>query len=276
MQIREKTTFHIVPMYNPDGVELELPRENANGLDLERQWDKDPMQPETAALKRRFEELMASPAPIEVAINMHSAYLCKRYFVYHDPNGNIDRVRVLEQRFIEAVRSFFLEGIEPWHYNVTWREGAPTHFPESFFWYTMARNVMALTYEDMNCVEAGQYDRTGVAIVRGIAEYLGISFSTGVARGSNLPVELHARTELSEPVQRLYDDPLLPAAKRACRDRALQHARREGRDARRRQPAGGERMTLRFNSGALPAGVYIYRLNAGGIVESRRLMIVRR
>ena len=35
-------------MYNPDGVELGLARENANGVDLEREWSKPDPQPEPA------------------------------------------------------------------------------------------------------------------------------------------------------------------------------------------------------------------------------------
>jgi hypothetical protein len=273
--IRERTTFHIVPMYNPDGVELEFPRENANGLDLERQWDKDPMEPETAALKQRFLSLMGSEEPIEVAINLHSAYVCKRYFVYHDPTGTSTAYSVLEQRFIEAVRSFFIEGIEPWSYNRTWVGSAPTHFPESFFWYTHGANVIALTYEDMNCASHGSYDRTGVAIVRGIAEYLGISFSTGVPRGTNLPLNFTLEQNYPNPFSGYTTIRYtLPQAEHI--EIALYNTLGEKVQTITEGFQGAGSYDLRFNSGTLPEGVYIYRLNAGGIVESRRLAIVRR
>ena len=85
--LRERIVFHIIPMYNPDGVELQYPRENANGIDLEREWDTPNPQPEPAALKARFTELMNSTAPIKLALNLHSVYLCQRYFVYHDQKG---------------------------------------------------------------------------------------------------------------------------------------------------------------------------------------------
>ena len=38
--VRQRCVFYIIPMYNPDGVELEYPRENANGVDIESNWDK--------------------------------------------------------------------------------------------------------------------------------------------------------------------------------------------------------------------------------------------
>ena len=86
--IRWNTIFHIVPMHNPDGVELGYSRENANGLDIESGWDDNVLEPEVSVLQNRFLELsFAIPNPIQVALNMHSAYACKRYFVYHHENG---------------------------------------------------------------------------------------------------------------------------------------------------------------------------------------------
>ena len=36
---------------------------------------------------------------------------------------------------------------------------------------------MALTYEDMNCSDAGNYNITAEAIVRGVCDYLGINLA---------------------------------------------------------------------------------------------------
>ncbi len=38
-------------------------------------------------------------------------------------------------------------------------------------------NVMALTYEDMNCEAAGNYDSTAYALVLGVCEYIGLDLS---------------------------------------------------------------------------------------------------
>ncbi|MFQ5754064.1 MAG: M14 family zinc carboxypeptidase, partial [bacterium] len=171
--MREKCVFYIIPMYNPDGVELELPRQNAHGIDLESNWNANPVEPEVTILRTRFKELMASSAPIEAALNMHSALACKRYFVYHAAAGTSEAFTILEQEFIGAVQGYFITGIELWNYFVSWTNGTPPYYPESWFWFNHQESVMALTYEDMNCLEAGQYDQTAFALLHGIADYLG-------------------------------------------------------------------------------------------------------
>lgn len=176
-KLLENSVFNIVPMVNPDGVESELGRTNANGVDLEREWDKPLPQIEAANLKARYAGIMSSPTPIRVMLNLHSAYLCKRYFVYHVPEATSELFASEQQRFINGVRRYFATGIEPWEYYQSWQGGAPTHFPESWFWFNFRESVMALTYEDMHCAANGAYDTTGYAILRGIADYLEIDVS---------------------------------------------------------------------------------------------------
>jgi len=209
--LREKAVFRIIPMYNPDGVELEFPRENANGVDLEREWDKSPMQPEPAALKQRFVELMAGTQPIAVALNMHSTIDCERYFYFHDASGTSEHYAELERNFIEGVRVGFPGGIKPWDRSVSWVGTRPTHFPESFWWENHGASVMALTYEDMNCVQAGKYEITAAAILQGVASYMSISASVrsgdaaadaGFAIGQPAPQPAYDYTEIGYTLPR--------------------------------------------------------------------------
>ena len=163
--IRNNCIFHIIPMYNPDGVELGYSRENANGVDIESGWDDIPLELEVAVLKNRFIELTSSvDNPIKVALNMHSSYSCKRYFVYHDEVGTSENYTILEQQFISGVQSFFVNGFENWDYFVSWTSGTPDQYPESWWWMNHGENVMALSYEDMNCEAAGNYDSTAYAL----------------------------------------------------------------------------------------------------------------
>ncbi|MFQ6677075.1 MAG: M14 family zinc carboxypeptidase [Fidelibacterota bacterium] len=174
--VRANCVFHIIPMFNPDGVELGYPRENANGVDIESGWDDTILEPEVIVLKNRFIELMALSNPIEVALNMHSAYNCSRYFVYHATQGTSNNYALLEQQFINGIQSYFPGGIESWNYFISWTSGTPDQYPESWWWMTQGENVMALTYEDMNCAQAGSYDSTAYALVRGVSEFIGLDY----------------------------------------------------------------------------------------------------
>jgi len=177
--LRENCVFYIIPMYNPDGVELEYARENANGVDIESNWTQNPLEPEVAILRNRFSQLMQSDAPIKVALNMHSAYGTNRYFVYHDQVGTSNEYSILEQEYIEGVRYYYLDGIEPWYYRITWTTGTPQYYPESWFWLNYQEAVMALTYEDWNSEFAHSFDLTANAILHGIADYLDVKTAIG-------------------------------------------------------------------------------------------------
>ncbi|MCK5573266.1 MAG: hypothetical protein KAJ12_10920, partial [Bacteroidetes bacterium] len=188
--LRKQCVFNIIPMYNPDGVELGNSRQNANNVDIESNWNTFPGEPEVQVLRGLFEYFMVQPNPIEVALNMHSAGDCKRYFVYHDASGTSPFYAQLEQQYIGAVRATFAEWIQPWDFFVSWWNAAPLRYPESWFWYNHAEAVMALTYEDMNCVWAHGFDTTAVALLRGTAVYLGVTGGpTGIVASGALPPE---------------------------------------------------------------------------------------
>ncbi|NWF49423.1 MAG: T9SS type A sorting domain-containing protein [Ignavibacteriaceae bacterium] len=278
--IRTNCVFYIIPMFNPDGVELELPRNNANGIDLESNWFTTPNQPEVAALKNRFIQLMASPHPIEVALNMHSSSLCKRYFVYHDSAGTSPEFAIMQQNFIEGIRSYFPGGIEPWNYFVSWTNGTPLKYPESWFWINHGESVMALTYEDMYCEQNGKYDSTANAILRGLMDYMGISTNIG---------ELAAGIQDGFELNQNYPNPFNPSTKIKYQIPASINSSKGGTLVILKvyDLLGKELVTLvseeqnpgmyevEFDASDLSSGIYIYQLRAGGLIQTKKMVLIR-
>jgi hypothetical protein len=173
--LRHEFAFHFIPMYNPDGVALGRARQNANGIDIEGNWNQPGLQPEVAALKQTFQTLSAGPARgrIRAALNLHSDQVnCSRFFFYHHENGTSALYAEREREYITGVRSYFIAGIQPWDYLVSWADGFKSQYPESYWWQTQGAEVMALTYEDTNCPGAGDFYLTARAIALGTADYL--------------------------------------------------------------------------------------------------------
>jgi hypothetical protein len=276
--LRRSVKFHIVPMYNPDGVELEFPRENANGIDIESNWATSPSQPEVVALRNRFADLMWSPSPIDIALNMHSAYDCSRYFVYHDSVGTSDTFATLERQFIEGIRSYFPEGIQPWNYYISWKSGPALVYPESWFWLNYQEGVMALTYEDMNCPLAGEYDRTGRAILRGIVDFLGLQATTVRSLAARPPFAIRLGQAYPHPVSQSRSHTAvveyeLPSTARVCLALYDLLGRRLIVAADGQRPAGISTAVLRLQG--LPSGTYFYRLETPLGVVVRPLIVTR-
>jgi hypothetical protein len=186
-KLRRACVFNIVPMINPDGVELAKARQNAHNIDIESNWTANPGEPEVQTLRRTFTTLMATENPIRIALNMHSAYGEARYFVYHTDKGTSPAYALIEQRFINSVRSYFPGGIQPYTYFMSWTTAPAQQYPESWFWLNHGANVLALTYEDMNSPNARAFDSTAAAILSGIADELAGGAPTDVVAANGLP-----------------------------------------------------------------------------------------
>lgn len=277
--IRANTIFHIVPMHNPDGVELGYSRENANGLDIESGWDDDILQPEVSALQNRFIELtLAIPNPIQVALNMHSAYACKRYFVFHHENGTSNYFADLEQEFISGVQFYYPGGFEDWNYYISWSNNTPDQYPESWWWYNYAEDVIALTYEDMNCNDAGNYNFTARAIIKGICDFIGVNF-----------VEIKKNFELPNDfiLGQNYPNPFNPMTSIDIKLKQISYLKisiidMEGKEIKvigdQKYSAG--RSTLQWdgtnaNGHLMPSGIYYYSLKSNKSVISKKMILIK-
>ena len=277
--IRSNCIFHIIPMYNPDGVELGYDRENANGVDIESGWDDVPLELEVAVLKNRFIELtLLVNNPIEMALNMHSSYSCKPYFVYHDTAGTSESYTILEQQFINGVQSYFLGGFEDWDYFVSWTSGTPDQYPESWWWMNHGENVMALTYEDMNCDAAGSYDSTAYALVLGICEYIGLDLTqiqneadkpSGYSLLQNYPNPFNPVTKLRYdlPENSHVNITIYDMLGRAVKTMVNQH-----------QNAGHRSIiwdgTNDYDN-TVSTGIYLYQIQAGAYTRTKKMVFLK-
>ncbi len=222
---------------------------------------------------------MTASNPIQLALNVHSAYDCKRYFVFHAASGTSQTYAGMEQRFIDGVRSYFPGGFQPSEYMVTWTSSASTVYPESWFWYNFHEAVLALTYEDMNCPQAGSYDSTAFALLSGIKDYL-FEPASSVAE----PVSPQAFVLLQN-----YPNPFNPLTKieytvGGIRDWGLGASNVRlvvydilGREVallvNERKPPG--LYSVEFDGTNLASGVYFYRLSIGSQAECRKMLLMK-
>jgi hypothetical protein len=273
-RLRSECVFNIIPMINPDGVELQHPRENAHNIDIESNWTAVPGEPEVQTLRRMFVQLMGTVNPIRIALNMHSAYGTSRYFVYHTPTGTSPAYAVVEQRFINGVRSYFPGGIEPYTYFVSWTTAPATQYPESWFWQNCGENVLALTYEDMNDVAARAFDSTANAILHGIADELDVQTSVVAANEGNLPGGFG--------LEQNYPNPFNPTTAVSYQLSAASKTTIAIYDMLGREVAvlvneaqSPGRYEVQWAAEGCASGVYICRMVAGDYVASRKLVLMK-
>ena len=276
--LRRRYVFTIMPMYNPDGVELGKSRQNANNIDLESNWSAASPQPEVLVLRSQFEKMMILPNPMEIMLNMHSALSCKRYFVYHAEGGTTRLFSLLEQRYINYVRSHFPFGIEPYNYFVSWTSAPATQYPESWCWINHKEKIMAMTYEDMNCESAGKFDSTATALLRGINNYL---------QDTTTITSVFARREIPDDflLEQNYPNPFNPVTtitfsvpgtetENVISLRIFDLLGRETATLVNGIVEPG-RHTVHFDATHLPSGMYFYRLQSEHLSTVKKMILLK-
>jgi len=276
-RFRKHTFFNIIPMYNPDGVELGYGRENANGVDLEREWDKENPQPEAAALKSLYLKYMNSGYPIKIALNMHNDGGAElRYFVYHHENGTSVDYTIIEQEFISVVRSYWPEGIVNWDAVVTWTEGTPTHYPESWFWLNYQESVLALTFEEVTTGSQEDFVKTAEALLKGIADVIELEDLTSIEdRDSFPPRKFQLNPNFPNPfnpsTKIVYSIPSNNVYVKLSVYNIL------GQEVavlvNNIENAG--LYEVFFDASGLTSGTYFYRIRAGGFVETKKMLLMK-
>jgi hypothetical protein len=276
--LRHRYIFEIMPMVNPDGVELGKSRQNANNIDLESNWNAASPQPEVLVLRAQFERMMALSNPMTVMLNMHSSISCKRYFVYHAAGGTSLLFSLMEQRYINDIRSHFPGGIEPYTYFVSWTSAPATQYPESWCWFNHQEKIMAMTYEDKNCASAGGFDSTANALLRGINDYLRdtTTITSVFARyrppdnfqlEQNFPNPFNPGTNIAFSVPTAESGSVITL-------RVFDILGREVATLVNGMVEPG-RHTVLFTAQGLPSGIYLYRLTGRAIDVSQKMLLLR-
>jgi hypothetical protein len=242
-------------------------------VDIESNWDAITLEPEVAVLKARFTELMASDAPIQVAMNIHSALGTNRYFVFHSSIGTSNDYVILEQKYIGGVKFYYPTGIQPWDFMITWTTGTPTYYPESWFWLNHQEDVMALTYEDWNSDLAANFDSTANALLNGIADYLDIepvtiekdpSLATTFDLFQNYPNPFNPRTIINYELQITNDV-----------DLSIYNAlgQKVATLVSEKQQTGSHQ--VEWDASGFASGVYYYRLATPEFMDVKKMILVQ-
>jgi hypothetical protein len=209
---------------------------------------------------------------------MHSSYSCKRYFVYHDEVGTSENYTILEQQFISGVQSFFVNGFENWDYFVSWTSGTPDQYPESWWWINNSENVMALTYEDMNCEAAGNYDSTAYALVLGVCNYIGLDLSQ-IENEASMPGSYYLLQNYPNPFNPIttlhYDLPENSFVNITIYDmlgRKIKTLINETQDASYRSIIWD---ATDNNGEPVSAGIYLYQIQAGEYMQTKKMVLLK-
>ncbi|MBK7500056.1 MAG: T9SS type A sorting domain-containing protein [Ignavibacteriales bacterium] len=214
---------------------------------------------------------------------MHSSSLCTRYFVYHHENGTSPNFALLQQEFINGVRTYFPNAIEPYNYFISWTSGTALQYPESWCWLNHGENIMAITYEDKyrpSCSTSGNYDSTANAILRGVLDYMNIT--TDAEQAADL-------TPTEFKLEQNYPNPFNPSTTISF---TIPNVTLSGVEGSRVQLKvydilGNEITTLvndyrdagiynvQFTMHNLASGIYFYTLQTGDFVESKKMVLLR-
>jgi len=137
---------------------------------------------------------------------------------------------------------------------------------------------MALTYEDMNCEAAGNYDSTAYALILGVCEYLGLDLSK---------IQLEATMPSSYSLLQNYPNPFNPVTKLRYDLPENSHVNITifdilGREVKtivnQYQNAGHRSITWNATNDrghSVSAGVYLYRIQAGNYTLAKKMVLLK-
>lgn len=161
-EFRDRFRVHVVPLVNPDGLDLGHWRHNTGGVDLNRDWEAF-NQPETRVVREAFTEILDQPGhELWFAVDFHSTRYDVFYTLERDLETNPPGVT---DRWLE-----FISTRLP-HYEVN-DSPSGLRTPMSRNWFYRAFGAPALIYEVGDRTDRDLIREVATTAARGTMEIL--------------------------------------------------------------------------------------------------------
>jgi cytosolic carboxypeptidase protein 6 len=161
-EFRDRFQIHVVPLMNPDGVDLGHWRHNTGGVDLNRDWYAF-LQPETRAVRDEFRRIMAQPgAELWFFADFHST---NRDVLYTLDRNHETRPAGVLDRWVDHLRGALPD------YEVSDAPGG-LGSPVSRNWAWLEFQAPGLIYEVGDNTDRALIRRVAEAAARGTMEIL--------------------------------------------------------------------------------------------------------
>jgi len=178
VQLRKDAEFFILPFANPDGVANALSRSNAEGINLEINYNRpdDSTAVEVKAIKSTLERLTAQQ-PFDIALNNHSQLSGEATFWVHTAESTSQAFFISEMTFANlcCIYSPYMTVQDLAFSNVGSR------YVEGWFWDHFRERTLALTLETPHSFySSGEWVTTdnlklfGEQVLQAIATYLNV------------------------------------------------------------------------------------------------------
>jgi len=137
---------------------------------------------------------------------------------------------------------------------------------------------MALTYEDMNCEAAGNYDSTAYALVLGVCNYIGLDLSQ-IENEASMPGSYYLLQNYPNPFNPIttlhYDLPENSFVNITIYDmlgRKVKTLINETQDAGYRSIIWD---ATDNNGEPVSAGIYLYQIQAGEYMQTKKMVLLK-
>jgi len=144
-EFRGQFNIYTFPLLNPDGADMGNWRHNANGVDLNRDW-QDFTQPETKMVKAYFEEKLEKGKKIRFALDFHTSFSGPYLLV-------LDSLNLIKSK---GITSTWIKNIEDNSSFLVEDRKRSQELPYCYNYFFNQLKCEAVTYEDGDEIDRAQ------------------------------------------------------------------------------------------------------------------------